>query len=164
MIARQRNSVVQSERALQKLESDGARYSDNYVPCYALGIYVGDRADLYNLWWENRHVTDQDFACLTWFTQLEVVHVSGLEITSQSLRRLLPNRGLRFLDLSGNKVSGVGFETMQHFHELEDLILDDTDVTDRELHYLTKLPKLSRLSLVDTQITDEGLRTSFKTA
>lgn len=157
-IAWQRRWVVQSQLAVQKIDSFGASYSLYGVPCYALGIYLGERADLYNLWSENQPVTDQDFACMAWFTMLEEAHLGGLNITDRALPHLVGNKNLRFLDLGGNKISGRGLQSLNRFGELDSLKLSDTNITDNDLKFISKIPKLSSLGLANTQITDEGLK------
>jgi Leucine Rich Repeat (LRR) protein len=64
---------------------------------------------------------------------------------------------LRSLDLSGTHVSDDDLQSLTRLKHIETLLLADTDVTNGAMRWVVDMPRLKRLSLQRTSITDVGL-------
>jgi hypothetical protein len=60
------------------------------------------------------------------------------------------------LDLSGTKITDVGFKELAGLQQLEWLELDGTRIGDASLKVLAGFKQLELLSLFNTQVTREG--------
>ena len=65
---------------------------------------------------------------------------------------------LTFLNLGFTKITTEGVANLKGLTELRDLSLYDTLVDDRALPILAALPKLKRLSLNDSRVTESGIQ------
>ena len=63
-------------------------------------------------------ISDKDLLPLGRFDQLTMLNISNHPITDQGIQNLSPLRKLRYLDCSGTRVTGAGFERL----DLEDLV------------------------------------------
>lgn len=80
------------------------------------------------------------------------------EITDRDLGYLIEALGnLRFLSLSGTKITDAGLEHIKALKELQELHLDGTTITNDGLQFIKGLHNLEVLDLKDTKITDDGL-------
>jgi hypothetical protein len=63
----------------------------------------------------------------------------------------------KWMKLAGSTLNAAAIDSLARVTTLEDLVLDESNVTDNDLAALATLSSLKRLSLVHTAITDEGL-------
>ena len=63
----------------------------------------------------------------------------------------------KWMKLAGSTLNAAAIDSLARVTTLEDLVLDESNVTDNDLAALATLSSLKRLSLVHTAITDRGL-------
>jgi RNA polymerase sigma factor (sigma-70 family) len=108
-------------------------------------------------------VTDAGLAQLKSLTSLREVLLSGLKVSREAYSVLQAWPELHILHLRPAKELGRaqdGTSWLKYVEGLPDLAvlsLDDTDVTDDDLKSLRTLPALRRLNLSETSVTDAGL-------
>lgn len=78
-------------------------------------------------------------------------------VTDRTVAQFLPLGDIKFLDLSGSRISDHSAKLLPHFQRLESLNLAGTLITDDGLSTLPKLECLRSLDLSDVSITDRGL-------
>ena len=66
-------------------------------------------------------------------------------------------RAPKWMKLAGSTLNAAAIDSLARVTTLEDLVLDESNVTDDDLAALVNLAGLKRLSLVHTAITDRGL-------
>ncbi|MEX2359293.1 MAG: hypothetical protein WEE51_13275, partial [Pirellulaceae bacterium] len=79
-------------------------------------------------------------------------------VTDAALRRIGQLKKLRWLDLTGTRVTDQGISELAELGNLNDLSLAATVMTDESLATIGKLTRLEELDLSGTRVTDEGLR------
>jgi Leucine-rich repeat (LRR) protein len=102
---------------------------------------------------------DATVAQLTGMVKLGYLNLSGTRLTDDSVEHLRALEQLSSLSLSSTKISNAGVKALPPLSRLTQLILDETAIDDDALGNLAaRFPKLNNIWLVDTQISDEGLR------
>lgn len=89
---------------------------------------------------------------------IKAVELHVPEITDDDLRCFENMSQLNELRLHGGKTAGGFFESLGGLPRLRRIGVVDTPITDENLVHLTKMPELSSLTLEGTRITDDGLR------
>lgn len=102
--------------------------------------------------------TEAAYKSLEQLTELEDLSLYGTKVTDNGLKVLRNLKKLRSVDLRGNKITDAGIAHLKGLPALREVEVDHTVMTNTGLrHYLAALPSTKKLSLQDTQITDEGL-------
>ena len=79
-------------------------------------------------------------------------------VTDAALEGLTRARSLSSLDLAGNKeITSAGFAAIGEMTALENLVVSSTRLVSADLTSFASLGRLERLSLYNTDLTDEGL-------
>ena len=60
------------------------------------------------------------------------------------------------LNLSGSKITDAGIKHLEGLSELQNLVLEETAISDACVGSLSKLKKLSFIHLTDTRVTEAG--------
>jgi Leucine-rich repeat (LRR) protein len=102
-------------------------------------------------------VTDEGLKHLSRLSNLRALHFGPEEVTDQGLRHLGNLPRLTSLDLAESKVTDAGLASLANLTNLYKLELRNTSVTDTGLAHLRKLTSLQDLDLRNTRVTDEGL-------
>lgn len=89
---------------------------------------------------------------------LSGLHAEHSPIGDADLRNLVGMTSLRYLDLTGTRVTDAGLVHLLGCRDLETLVLWDTAVTDDALALLARFPNLCHLGLGNTRVSDSGLR------
>ncbi|MBI2810240.1 MAG: hypothetical protein HYX67_05365 [Candidatus Melainabacteria bacterium] len=102
---------------------------------------------------------DKAFGQLSTLINLEALTVKECFVTGESLTKFGTMKKLKFMSF---KKIALDWKLLNKsntvFPALENLHFTDTNLTDEGLHWLTKMPKLTRLVLdSDAQVTDKGL-------
>lgn len=106
----------------------------------------------------DKGVTDADLAGLAGMKQLQFLELShNPRVTDVGVAALTGLTGLRYLDLTGTNVSGTGLKDRADMMSLYQLTLNDCPVTDESLAAIPRFPKLEKLLLGRTNVTDKGL-------
>ena len=82
-------------------------------------------------------------------------------ITDNGIKNLPSLPGLRCLDLDSTAVTDDAMKRLVTITSLEELWLEDTKVSDQGFLLLRQLPRLSFVSILDCDISDDAVR-SFK--
>jgi len=102
---------------------------------------------------------DATVARLAGTVKLSYLNLSGTRLTDDGVKHLRGLEQLSSLSLSSTKISNAGVNALPPLSRLTQLILDETAIDDDALDNLhARFPKLNNIWLVDTQISDEGLR------
>lgn len=105
---------------------------------------------------ERATLNDRVVDALAAFPEIERLMLSKSAITDEQLARLpLPN--LKYLDLSGSKVTDQGIENLWPLKKLEELDLSRTALTDRGLKTLATLTNLRSVNLEETAVSNAGI-------
>lgn len=88
---------------------------------------------------------------------LVALHAEHTPVDDHQLRHLQGMTSLRFIDLTGTRVTDAGLVHLLGARDLETVVLWDTAVTDDALALLSRFPSLCHLGLGNTRITDAGL-------
>src|SRR5262249_7912310 len=112
-----------------------AAQRDAWMPCLKS---FGDRAELRC----TRELPDT--VSLTWGDDDDLALLAGQEII--------------VLRLSGGDFTNAGLRHLMELSALEELVFDDTEVSDVEMRTVARLPHLRSLGLEGTLVTDAGLR------
>jgi hypothetical protein len=91
------------------------------------------------------------------FPRLEVLVLTRTQVTDQGMTHIAKLAHLRQLVLSGLPVTDAGLVHLQN-HELRELYLDGTAISNAALDTLTSLASLKLLDIRATHITDQGIR------
>lgn len=102
-------------------------------------------------------VTDEGLKVIATLPDLQLLKLSGLPISDDGLRHLLPLRKLRSLQLSQTRVSDAGLKTVAGFSDLEELRLASLPITDSGVKSLASLTKLRIVHLDRTEIGSEAI-------
>lgn len=103
-------------------------------------------------------VTDAGIEMISKLPKLKVLNLNGAPITGRSLELLSLQHTLKKLSLHFTR--DWTDRDLSHFHDhphLEELSLYDTPATDQCIAVLSTLPKLRRLDVRMTEISEEGL-------
>lgn len=109
--------------------------------------------------WDARTVTDSGTAHLKRLSRLAVIHLSGSEITDESLRVFGTMRQLEELSLQRNRFTDRGLAHLKDLKLLRSLAVDlgVTDITDAGLVHLEGCQRLERLLVQHTNVTAAGV-------
>ncbi len=89
---------------------------------------------------------------------LYVIDVAATQLSDAGIRNLTHTKELQWLDLSKTKTTAKGLTDLSHAKKLKFLVLNGAkNINDDELLQLT-LPKLTRLSLEDTEVSFAGIK------
>jgi Leucine-rich repeat (LRR) protein len=91
------------------------------------------------------------------FNELKWLHLSGPKVTDAGLEHLRGLTQLQELRLFDARVTDAGLENFKGLTKLQRLALDGTKITDAGLEHLKGLKQLQELSLSRIQVTDAGL-------
>ena len=99
---------------------------------------------------------DRVFAVISKLTNLQALNLDGADLSNQGLKDLSNLRQLQYLYLSR---SGITDRTLEWLPtgSLEQLISNQTKISDRGLKSIQKCRDLRKLNLSDCHITDAGL-------
>ncbi|MEZ6144196.1 MAG: hypothetical protein R3B91_01935 [Planctomycetaceae bacterium] len=108
-------------------------------------------------------ISDSGVASISGLVFLRTLSLSNTAISDQSLKHLLPLADLRELYLMGTQITDDGLKLLTHLENLQVLDLSGDEISDQGLKGLTVLPKIRELGLANTMITDAGIErlTSF---
>lgn len=107
----------------------------------------------------DRPIGDDDFACLSHFTELrELIVEPHASITDEGLMASHGLTKLEMLSMPHVKIKGEGLRYLTGMRKLKDLFLGNSTVTDTGLPYLDGLKELTNVDLSDTNVTDAGLQ------
>lgn len=109
-----------------------------------------------------RLLQDQDLAGLERFSRLEELDLSYTAISDEGLRILVQiprlRATLRRLNLTRTKTTDAGLQYLSALPNLEELVLEFTDVSDTGLDHLSGLKsRLQRLYAEATRVTRERM-------
>ena len=103
-------------------------------------------------------VSDADVAAIAALPRLRSVRLSGSQLTSAGLERLCSLGDLAELALQDAQIDSAGLRKLTTLKKLQTLLLRRANnLTDEALDCLKEFPVLTRLSLVEDGISDEGL-------
>lgn len=114
------------------------------------GIYVVDLS-------KTPSVIDSDLQYLTIFTELTILHLEEVSITSKGLTYITGLKKLEVLTLRGTKVDDVGMKYLKGLVSLQELDLVNTKVTDEGIQELAGLENLRMLKLRGSKVTQKGI-------
>ena len=103
-------------------------------------------------------VGDADLSCLLALPHLKQLKLSGGGISNVGIRQVCSIAGLAELSLLDAQIDDAGFEQLARLANLTSLsVRRNSQLTDKGLEHLRRLPKLAELGLLDLGITDRGL-------
>ncbi len=95
---------------------------------------------------------------------IDAIRLKDTQLTDDGLKHVGRLTGLKFLDLQRTRITDAGIKHLANLKELRQVDLDGVDVAregfgiaDEGLSVLSKLPKLWRLTLTRTNVTDIGI-------
>jgi Leucine-rich repeat (LRR) protein len=97
-----------------------------------------------------------ELAPLATLPELVTLKIAQQGYTDEHLAQIGNIKTLRFLDVSGNRISGAGVEKLTTLKDLEYLDLSRTSISDQDLKALAPLSKLKGLNLSQTNVTGTG--------
>jgi len=136
---------------LEGLNLWGTRVSDAGLTALAC------RTQLRRLHVPGRRTGDAAMPCLASMTSLRELDLAGSSVTDRGLAELAGAPNLARLSLWGTAVSDDGLAWLATFPRLTDVDLGSTVVSDEGLHRLC-LPRLKRISLLDSLVSPAGLQ------
>lgn len=150
---------------LKRLELNDTPLTDDGL------LYVGRLTRLEELYLRGTKITDVGLGHLQGLRKLEVLDLAATGITSAGLRvfRMAGWRErMRYLDLSGTKISDDGMTELAVLSALKGLQLGTTSITDQGLLKLARLTNLTQLDVGETHVSCKGMaalwrRTSWRT-
>ena len=107
--------------------------------------------------YDSPRITDAGLGTLSRLPRLEYLGLNGLQVTGRGIAPLVQIRTLQVG--SCPNVDDSMLEAIQDLDDLYDLSVTNSAVTDAGIRHLAGLPKLRRLNLSGSEITDEGLAT-----
>ena len=125
--------------------------------------HVGRLGNLRKLYiWNGRNVTDEGVAHLAGCRQLEYLHLSESKLGDEGLRVLSGLPRLKGLSLQGNRCTDAGLAHVGRMRQLTSLwigCMDETrsNITGSGLTHLGKLTQLEELDLQNTGVSDKEL-------
>ncbi|WP_161604798.1 leucine-rich repeat domain-containing protein [Roseiconus nitratireducens] len=105
-----------------------------------------------------KKISDEGLRHVAGLTELEVLAISGTNVTGEGLSNLRNCTKLKGLPMNGTPLNNLGLSHVSHLKNLEWLQLSGTQITDEGLRHLSGLSNLESLELADTAVTDQGLR------
>ena len=130
---------------------DGLRHLGGLTGLQVLNLY-GNR------------ITDTGLDELKSLTNLKVLDLNLTSVTDEGLAKLTGLKQLERLELTattglgGPQISNHGVRHLTALTELKHLVLIGSGVTDASLEYFSAMSMLTTLNVVDTQLTEEGIR------
>lgn len=104
----------------------------------------------------NPKITDAGMVHISKLTTLEDLSIMDSQVSDEGLKSLKGLRELTVLYLARTKITDTGLDALD-FPKLKRLALNGTGITDDGVAKLAKLPSLSNLNLSDCQVTDKCL-------
>jgi len=131
----------------------------SYDPVYGCSLLQDlHPSELYSISFLGSEVTDSELQHVGRLTGLKELDISCTQIGDEGIKNLLGLSELRKLNLSSTAVTNHAMgQISASMHCVEELVLDDTDLTDDALTHLSTLKSLRTLSLSFTEISDKGL-------
>lgn len=108
-------------------------------------------------WFGNPKVTDVGLAHIKELKNLEVLHLSGCDITNSGLQSLSDLKHLTYLSLFRTRISDEGLQHLKGLSALRELMLEGTQITGTGLDHLKELPSLVTVNMNATKVTDAEL-------
>ena len=105
----------------------------------------------------NATISRQTMAELGILPGLESLDLSKSQLSIEDFDLLQNRRAIKHLTLYGAHIDFAACERLAQFESLEELVLSESAVTDKNLGALSELPRLRRLWLDDTRITSDDL-------
>jgi Leucine-rich repeat (LRR) protein len=103
-------------------------------------------------------ITDAGLAHLEGLKRLRELKIARTKITDAGLEILKDWTWLHKLDLTSNSITDVGLNHIKGMSQLQELSLHNTPITDAGMENLKELLNLEVLYINYTQITDKGLK------
>jgi hypothetical protein len=158
--ANPRLAIYESERLAlgwlgMRCDLNGAR--DASRPEFVAKLAHQDVDVISHLFFRNAATSDDDLSLLTAVRRVEVLMLSGTQVSDAAFRHIRHLRHLKVLYLDGTQVSDDGLEQLSAFRQLNVLYLDRVRVTDRGLAHLKSLSELRVLGISGTQATSAGI-------
>lgn len=102
-------------------------------------------------------ITNELFAHIKVFNEVETVRITKTRITAEALDSLREFRNLRHLSINECPIREGRLEALR-IHDLETLCLMRTRADDRTLESIRHMARLRHLNLTRTKVTDAGLK------
>jgi hypothetical protein len=90
---------------------------------------------------------------------LRRLYLSNCELNDEALAHISDLVGLTYLQCYGNSFTDEGIRQLEALQELEYLYLEEETLSATGLEFVTRLPNLKRLGLMDLPLTAEQLAT-----
>ncbi|MEZ6142897.1 MAG: hypothetical protein R3B84_20225 [Zavarzinella sp.] len=94
---------------------------------------------------------------ITSLKNLEVLAITGADITHDMIKSISKVNTINFLDLSENRISNQFLEEIQSMQSLSALVLRNTGLTNASIPVIAKIKNLSHLSVSYNRIDDKGV-------
>ena len=110
----------------------------------------------------NSRFTDEELSLLDKFPKLVDLTLESLPITDEGMNKLEPLKYVSRFILNESGITGKGLKTLTQFplrRTISDAGLRGLPLTDEDAQTLTEFPRLGRLDISGTKITDRGLET-----